>query len=300
MEKHTLSNTAKQFLNFNDDTFDRPISFTNTPVHTAEYQSVKQLKQIPDVVWDACRYLGLTDCPEFDAFLTTKKSSNTVTTDNDIFDEAAFNADVKALEREYSEETAWLKTHMPKSPAEASSWNQRLQERDNLRRKLPDPKDPKYHSKEKVVVTFNGTECKSIISKFKAACNAIEAKHTEAAKAAYFDKHHITMSEDTFSFIKLMRRLNQIDLNKIPCEEIHAGSHSTDARDDLFKALSFDSVESYNDSLSAYNPLINSAEMNTEKLAICNPDVVMAAAALLSYCVEFQAMKDIESKMANL
>lgn len=298
MAKQKLSETAKQFLNFEDNALNKPISFGEKPVLTPKAASheAKHYDKIPTVVWDAVRYLDLTDCLEFDDFLASKSSNTMVQTDNDIFDEASFNADKKALERRYSEETAWLKMNPPKTLEAVTEWNKRLQARDNLRLLLPREEDPKYHSKEIAVLTKSGTECKSIISAFRDATNAITKKYYALECDKHFDFHHITMSEDDFKILKTLKRLGQLDVAKIPINEIHSNCSLITVRGDFETAIrEFATVADYNESLKTKNlSRQTDPNENAEKLALMNTEIELAARALLSYCIEFKAQKEIE------
>lgn len=298
MAKQKLSETAKQFLNFEDNTLNKPISFGETPVLTPKATSneAKHYDKIPTVVCDAVRYLDLTDCLEFDEFLTSKSSNTTVQTDNDLFDEASFNADKKALERRYSEETAWLKMNPPKTLEAMTEWNKRLQARDNLRFLLPREEDPKYHSKEIAVLTKSGTECKSIISAFRDATKAITKKYDTQAQEENFNLHHITMSEDDFKVLKTLKRLGQLDIAKIPIDVIRSNRGLNTVRGDFESAIwHFETVADYNESLKTlHGTRRNDPNEDAEKLALMNTEIELAARALLSYCIEFKAQKEIE------
>lgn len=302
MTKRTLSENAKQFLNFEDNTLNTPISFGEKP-------SVSNLKQIetpaakydkiPSVVWQAIQSMENAekiDPDGFATFLESKSSNMNVKTDNDIFDKRSFDLDMKDLERQYNEETAWLKMNTPRNPEEMSNWSKRLQARDNLRRLLPREEDPKYHSKEIISVSKSGTECKIVLGRFRDACKKISKSYDDKILNDHIETHKITMDEETFAFVKMMHRLGQgYDFfSKIPTNVIHAGTSRADVKNDLETAIwNFDTVADYNESLKTVNLSRETDDAeNAQKLALMNYDIEMAARAILSYSTEFMALAD--------
>lgn len=302
MTKRTLSENAKQFLNFEDNTLNTPISFGEKPVPSPKsVQSVGSPKydKIPSVVWEAIRSMENAekiDPDGFATFLESKSSNMNVKTDNDIFDKRSFDADMKDLERRYNEETAWLKINTPKSPDEMSNWSKRLQARDNLRRLLPREEDPKYHSKEIISVTKSGHDCKVTLERFRDEWKKISKSYDDKVLNEHIETHKITMNEDDFKILKTLHRLGQLNVDKIPTNEIRTSCSWTTARNDFEQALwNFETVADYNESLKTKNISRQTDPNETaEKLAFMNYDIEMAARAILCYATEFMALADAD------
>lgn len=295
MSKQKLSDAAKSLMNFEE--VDKPITFTETlkkPVDVPKLLEKKRVvsnQAIADI-HNAIRFMKEADCKEFDAFLETKSSYTNVTTDNDIFDKHKFDADLKDLERRYTDETLWLKSHQPKNTDEMKAWTQRLQERDALKTLLPRETDARYHSKEIISVTKTGLECKRLLEQFNRDWNDVYTFYHKQQVEEHASLHKITMDEDTFKFCKMLHQLDQLDISKIPTTLIHTGSTMVTTRDDLRQALNFESVVEYNKSLDSLDiPLNDKRKENCEtaQTALINNDIIMAALAMMNYTKEFHA-----------
>lgn len=281
--------------------------------HSFKIQNDSKPNSIPNKVLDSIRII--TENKDFTEFVKTKECNKTITTGKDIFNKDLFDYDVEVHQQNIEQQRQYLLENQPNplNLQAVSLWKQKFDKLREQIKQIPNEKDSKYHTPEKVLVKFNGNEIVNSLLELNDKFNELDNEFVKWAHDKNYEYGHIEgWTEKDFKFLKTLHKFNQLNGDNLT---LPAYCHSRQTVLNVIEC--FETLKDYHESLKTCNvigifPLASYGEFYrleqenkqneilNRKLEFVNEDILGMCDSVLAYRKEFNTTKEIEESKRQL